>query len=337
MVSMKDIARRCNVSVATVSKALNGYSDIGKAKREEIQEAAKEMGYFPNSSARALKTNRTYDLGILFSDNLNSGLTHDYFAAILDSFKVTAEEKGYDITFTSMGMVANRRMSYYEHCRYRGLDGVVIANIDYTTPEVMELVRSSLPVVTVDFTFDGRIAIVSDNVRGMRELVDHVCSKGHRKIAYIHGDDNAVTRDRVSSFQRALDRHGIRVPDQYLIPCRYRDIKGTEQATEQILKLPDLPTCIFFPDDYSTVGGLSALRKAGLRIPDDISIVGYDGIPMAAAMDPSLTTMRQDTRTVGRRAAEELISLIENPRTTQVRKYLVGGELVEGSSVRQMA
>ena len=337
MVSMKDIARRCNVSVATVSKALNGYSDIGKAKREEIQEAAKEMGYFPNSSARALKTNRTYDLGILFSDNLNSGLTHDYFAAILDSFKVTAEEKGYDITFTSMGMVANRRMSYYEHCRYRGLDGVVIANIDYTTPEVMELVRSSLPVVTVDFSFDGRIAIVSDNVRGMRELVDHVCAKGHRKIAYIHGDDNAVTRDRVSSFQRALDRHGIRVPDQYLIPCRYRDIKGTEQATEQILKLPDLPTCIFFPDDYSTVGGLSALRKAGLRIPDDISIVGYDGIPMAAAMDPSLTTMRQDTRTVGRRAAEELISLIENPRTTQVRKYLVGGELVEGSSVRQMA
>ena len=94
------------MSVATVSKALNGYSDIGQKKRDEICQVAKEMGYFPNSSARALKTNRTYDLGILFSDNLHSGLTHDYFAAILDSFKVTAEESGYDITFTSMNMVA---------------------------------------------------------------------------------------------------------------------------------------------------------------------------------------------------------------------------------------
>ena len=127
MVSMKDIARKCQVSVATVSKALNGYSDIGKEKREEILQAAKEMGYFPNSSARALKTNRTYNLGILFSDNLHSGLTHDYFAAIIESFKVTAEEKGYDITFTTMNStVANRKMTYYEHCRYRGLDGVVI-------------------------------------------------------------------------------------------------------------------------------------------------------------------------------------------------------------------
>ena len=172
MVSMKDIAKRCNVSVATVSKALNGYSDIGKAKREEIQAVAKEMGYFPNSSARALKTNRSYDLGILFADNLHSGL-----------FKVTAESKGYDITFTSMNMVANRRMSYYEHCRYRGLDGVVIANIDFTTSEVLELVRSSLPVVTIDFVFDGRVAIVSDNVKGMKDLVDYAVSMGHRKIA----------------------------------------------------------------------------------------------------------------------------------------------------------
>lgn len=242
MVSMKDIAKRCNVSVATVSKALNGYSDIGKAKREEIQAAAKEMGYFPNSSARALKTNRSYDLGILFSDNLHSGLTHDYFAAILDSFKVTAESKGYDITFTSMNMVANRRMSYYEHCRYRGLDGVVIANIDFTTSEVLELVRSALPVVTIDYVFDGRVAIVSDNVRGMKDLVDYAVSMGHRKIAYIHGDNNSVTRDRLSSFHRALARYNIMAPDSYIRASRYRDGETTEKRMEELLDLPDRPT-----------------------------------------------------------------------------------------------
>ncbi len=337
MVSMKDIASKCGVSVATVSKALNGYSDIGKRKREEIQAVAKEMGYFPNSSARALKTNRSYDLGILFSDNLHSGLTHDYFAAILDSFKVTAEESGYDITFTSMNMIANRRMSYYEHCRYRGLDGVVIANIDFTTPEVLELVRSSLPVVTIDFTFDGRIAIVSDNVKGMKDLVDYVCSLGHTKIAYIHGDENSVTRDRLSSFHRALYYHGITAPDEYILKSRYRDGETTMRRMEELLSLPDRPTCVFTPDDFSAVGAYHAVQEAGLRVPEDISIVGYDGIPMSQALFPKLTTLRQDTKQIGKKAAQELISLIETPKTTLIEKCLIEGELVEGGSVMNLA
>ncbi len=336
MVSMKDIAARCGVSVATVSKALNGYSDIGQKKRDEICEVAKELGYFPNSSARALKTNRTYDLGILFSDNLHSGLTHDYFAAILDSFKVTAEEKGYDITFTSMNMVANRRMSYYEHCRYRGLDGVVIANIDFTTPEVLELVRSSLPVVTIDYTFDGRIAVVSDNVKGMRDLVDYVCSMGHKKIAYIHGDDNSVTRDRVSSFHRALYQHGISIPDSYILKSRYRDGETTMHRMEELLALEDRPTCVFTPDDFSAVGAYHAVQEAGLRVPDDISIVGYDGIPMSQALFPKLTTLRQNTKQIGKDAAEELIALIETPKTTLIEKRLIEGELLEGGSVLKL-
>ncbi len=333
---MKDIAARCNVSVATVSKALNGYSDIGKKKREEIQAAAKEMGYFPNSSARALKTNRTYDLGILFADNLHSGLTHDYFAAILDSFKVTAESRGYDITFTSMSMVANRRMSYYEHCRYRGLDGVVIANIDFTTPEVLELVRSNLPVVTIDFIFDGRVAIVSDNVKGMSDLVDYVCSMGHRKIAYIHGDNNSVTRDRVSSFHRSLYAHGINIPDQYIRKSRYRDGDMTMEKMKELLALKDRPTCVFTPDDFSAVGAYHAVQEAGLRIPDDISIVGFDGIPMAQALYPKLTTLKQDTRLIGQRAAQELISLIESPKTTLIDKILIEGQVLEGGSVARI-
>lgn len=337
MVSMKDIAKRCNVSVATVSKALNGYSDIGKQKREEIQAVAKEMGYFPNSSARALKTNRSYDLGILFSDSLHSGLTHDYFAAILDSFKVTAEERGYDITFTSMNMVANRRMSYYEHCRYRGLDGVVIANIDFTTPEVLELVRSTLPVVTVDFTFDGRIAVVSDNVKGMKDLVDYVCRKGHRRIAYIHGDENSVTRDRLSSFHRALYYHGISVPDSYICKSRYRDVDTTRKRAEELLALPERPTCIFTPDDFSAVGAYHAAQEAGLRVPEDISFVGYDGIPISQALYPKLTTMRQDTKQIGEKAARKLISLIETPKTTLIEKWLIDGTFVEGGSVQDLS
>jgi len=336
MVSMKDIAKQCNVSVATVSKALNGYSDIGKEKRAEIQKAAREMGYFPNSSARALKTNRTYNLGILFADAAQSGLTHDYFAAILDSFKTVAEGRGYDITFTTMSTVANRRMSYYEHCRYRGLDGVVIACIDFDTPEVQELIRSNLPVVTIDHVFDGRISVISDNVKGMRDLTEFVCRNGHRKIAYVHGDPTSVTRDRVSSFHRTLSRHGIEVPDEYLQEGRYRSVSETERATEYLLNLPDRPTCIMFPDDFAAVGGLNAIHRHGLRIPEDISVTGYDGLTLSGILDPPLTTYHQDTEQIGRRAAEQLISLIERPKTTLIEKILVEGNLVAGRSVRNL-
>ena len=116
MVSMKEIAKQCNVSVATVSKALNGYSDIGEETKNYILRTASEMGYLPNSSARALKTKRTFNLGVLFVDEARSGLTHDYFNRVLESFKSTAEAKGYDITFTS-GNVSGKRMTYLEHCR----------------------------------------------------------------------------------------------------------------------------------------------------------------------------------------------------------------------------
>lgn len=167
---MKDIAKQCNVSVASVSKALNGYSDISEETRQLILKTASEMGYLPNSSARALKTRRSYNLGVLFVDEAMSGLTHDYFNHVLESFKRTAESRGYDITFTS-GNLSGQHLSYYEHCRYRGVDGVVIACINFFTEEVQRLVQSEIPVVTIDHVFDGRIAVVSNNIQGDRKSV----------------------------------------------------------------------------------------------------------------------------------------------------------------------
>lgn len=335
MVSMKDIAKRCGVSIATVSKALNGYSDIGQQKKQEIQRVADEMGYLPNSSARALKTKRTYNLGILFADKARSGLTHDYFAAIMESFKVTAEARGYDITFTNCNLPGRAR-NYYEHCRYRGLDGVVIACIDFYTPEAQELIRSSLPIVTIDHVFDGRIAIISDNVKGMSELARYVCGQGHRRIAYIHGRDSSVTRGRLSSFYRTMEEFGVEIPDEYIREAAYRDTEATERLTKELLDLPQPPTCILYPDDFSAIGGINAIRERGLRIPEDISIAGYDGITISRILEPQLTTIEQDTKTIGRVAAEQLIHLIECPKTTVIENIVVGGRLLPGSSVRRL-
>lgn len=336
MVSLKDISKVCGVSVATVSKALNNHKDIGEETREHIKKVAKEMGYFPNLSARALKTNKTYGIGVLFMDEAMSGLTHDYFSGVLDSFKRTAEKSGYDITFINNCKEQERSMSYLEHSRYRGFDGVVLACIDFSAPEVVELVQSDIPVVTIDHIFNDRIAVISDNVAGIRDLLEFIYHKGHRKIAYIHGADSAVTRNRLSSFYRTAEKLGLEVREEYIREAEYRDTKKTYSITNELLDMDEPPTCIIYPDDFAAFGGINAIRERGMDIPGDVSVAGYDGILAARHLEPRLTTVRQDTEQIGCVAARQLISLIERPRTTLVEQIVIPGKVEEGKSVARI-
>ena len=336
MASLKDISKICGVSVATVSKALNDHKDIGEETKANIRRVAKEMGYSPNLSARALKTNRTYGIGVLFVDEAQSGLTHDYFSSVLDSFKRTAEKSGYDITFINSCKNRPDRMSYLEHSRYRGFDGVVIACIDFHDPEVMELIQSDLPVVTIDHLFNNRIAVVSDNVNGMRQLFTYIYKKGHRKIAYIHGEDTSVTQNRLSSFYKTAKELGVEIPDEYVREAAYRDTKEAYKKTMELLDLPDPPTCILYPDDFASFGGINAIQARGLRIPEDISVAGYDGIRVARHIEPKLTTLRQDTELIGHEPAKNLINLIEEPKSTLIQVITIGGEVLEGHSVKDL-
>lgn len=335
MVSLKDISKKCGVSIATVSKALNNHSDISEATKERIIKVAREMGYYPNSFARALKTNRTYNLGVLFVDEAQSGLTHEYFAHVLDSFKVEAESRGYDITFINKHM-GLKKMSYYEHSKYRGVDGVVIACIDFNDPDVLELINSDLPVVTIDHVFNNRTAIISDNVKGMKDLITYIYNMGHRKIAYIHGADSSVTQNRVGSFYKTCSELKIKIPDAYVKSGIYHDAKTTYRLTKELLSLKDRPTCIIFPDDFSCVGGINAIKEMGLSIPEDISVAGYDGILLSQVLDPKITTVKQDTETLGKSAAIKLIEAIENPKASIIERVVVEGYLIQGESVKDI-
>lgn len=333
MVSMKDIARRCGVSVATVSKALNGQPDIGEETRKRISEVAKEMGYMTNAAARALKTNRTYNLGVLLIDESRSGLSHEYFASMLESFKNEAEKRGYDITFINKN-AGGKSTSYLRHCQYRGVDGVIVACIDFTDERIQELVDGPIPVVTIDHVFENRIAVISDNTSGVAELVRYAYNKGHRKIAFLHGEKIAVTQRRLEGFHKACAELGLEIPEEYIRECVYHDTDRCFEETEKLLDLPDPPTCIIFPDDFSYIGGWHSIRGRGLMIPGDISTMGYDGIQLAKSM--KLTTYSQNTTELGRMAVEKLVSLIEHPKTTTIERIVIPGCLMEGNTVKQI-
>ncbi len=335
MVTIKMIAARSGYSVATVSKALNGAQDISADTAAKIRKIASSMGYMPNAAARALKTTRSYSLGVLFEDATNAGLTHPFFSQILESFKHRAQELGYDIGFVS-NRLGGREISYTGHARYRNFDGVVVASVGYDAPEVMELAASGIPLVTIDYSFHQWGSVLSDNISGIKELVEYVHGLGHRRIAFIHGEVTAVTRSRLASFHKTCQTLGLSIPPEYIVPGIYHDADSSAAATKGLMSLADPPTCILYPDDVSYIGGRNELKKMGLSIPSDISAAGYDGIETGQLMTPSLTTVRQGAREMGRLAAEELVRAVEDGKAYIPQLHVVPGELLPGETVGRL-
>lgn len=336
MIKIKDIAAKCGVSIATVSKALNGGPDVSTATQKKIKKIAEQMGYIPNGNARALKTHSSNNIGILFFDKTQSGLEHEYFSLILNSVKMAAEEEGFDITFVS-NRVGESTLTYYQHALYRNLDGVILACVDYNEPEILELVNSNIPLVTIDHISDNKAAVLSDNSKGMADIMNYVYSKGHRKIAFIHGEMTEVTKSRLESFYKAAADFKLTIPKDYVKEGVFHLPKASGHAVRELLALEDRPTCILFPDDYSLLGGLTEIEKHGLRVPEDISIVGYDGIKLSRLLRPRLTTYVQNTGDIGKYAVKKLVEIIHNNNGPSVIEHtIVRGVLQEGETVKDI-
>ena len=335
MITIKDISKECSVSPATVSKALNGYTDISEETRALVLETARRLHYVPNKAAQLLKTKQSHSIGVLFVDKTMSGLTHEYFSAVLDGLRIEAEKQGYDITLIGRSDEPGA-LSYVERCRQRGIDGVVIASVDFTNPAVRELALSGIPVVTIDYQYEGVCAIMSDNEEGPYELVKHLAELGHKRIAFIHGERTLVTEKRIEGYRRAMEEFHCDLREEYLVEGRYHDPESSGRATRTLMALDDRPTAILFSDDYSYLGGATELEKQGMRIPDDISAVGYDGIYMSTVLRPRLTTWFQDAKAIGHASVERLIEVIDHPDTCSRESIKVSGKMLKGCTTKSL-
>ncbi len=332
MVTLKDIARECQVSFSTVSKALKGSPEISYETTEFIQKKAREMGYHPNIAARSLRTNRTYDIGVIFEDKTGAGFQHQYFATIISGIQKVAFSKGYEMTFVSGDSTKN--YDYYAHALARNYDGVAILSCDYNSSGIKQLVQSEIPTVTLDYFYDmEHSAVMSDYTAGIEELLEYVISCGHKKIAMVHGEKTWVTEQRVQAFKTICQKHGIETPSDYFAEGLYHDPVTSSAATEVFISLDEPPTCIFYPDDYAALGGIRELASHGYTPGKDISIVGYDGIKLTSMMIPPLTTYEQNGEIIGRTMAEALLSKIEDPDNYAPKKEMVTGRIIHGGTV----
>jgi len=332
MTTLKEIAARCGCSVATVSKALNGMPDIGAETAQKIRDIANEMGYVPNAAARTLKTSRSHTIGIMLFLHGENVWLHDHFARVAAGIHEELEAAGYDatpVTCTDEHLTGH----YLEYCRHRGYDGVVVMSGTFQEDGMQELIDSSIPLVTIDYAFAQHSAIFMDHAQGMVDLVKHVHAKGHRRIAYVYGEEGAVAHVRLNGFLDACRQLHVDVPPEYIKAAHYRDLESAARATHELMALPEPPTCILYPDDYACVGGMNALMDMGLRIPEDISVAGYDGIPLSHLLRPKLTTVLQDGREQGRTAGRELLRALRSPKGFQPQHIVLPCSLVPGESV----
>lgn len=330
MVTIKMVAERCGLSIGAVSKALNGQPGVSVERAEEVRRIAQEMGYYPNSAARTLRMNRSYNIGLLF----NNEMQHEFFSVVLGGIREEAERKDYDVTF--LRNHGTNIDSFYDHAKYRQCDGVIIVQGDFDLQSVQRLVESELPVVSIDNVYNGRTAIISDNVVAMQEVVRFLHEQGHRRIAFVHGEDGAVTRQRLAGFYRACRELDIKVPPEYVIPARYHEPRDSGLATRQLLSLRNPPTCILYPDDTCYLGGKSEIERQGLSVPGDISCFGYDGIQIASLLRPKLSTYCQPALEIGITAARELIAAIENPKFYVPQVISISGQIQPGDTVQNL-
>ncbi|WP_058485562.1 LacI family DNA-binding transcriptional regulator [Defluviitalea phaphyphila] len=331
MITIYDIAKKVGCSSATVSKALNNYPDVNPKTKEKIIKTAKEMGYIPNSQAQFLTKKKTWNIGVLFEVETDKGITHYFFAEILQSFKEYAEAAGYDLTFVSR-KIGKDKLSFLEYVRRRRCDGVIITSFDYKNKQILELINSSIPVVVIDYNYSNVSGVFSKNYRGMELLTQYLIDLGHREIVYIHGTINDyVTGARVKGFKDTLRKNNIILNNNNLVEGMYYDRKTTQDKVFEILKRDHIPTAIIFSDDYAAVGGIKVIKELGYKIPKDISVAGFDGIELGEMVYPRLTTIKQNTKLIGKSAAKRLIEIIETKDFTKKDIY-VDVELIKGKS-----
>ncbi|MCA0985160.1 LacI family transcriptional regulator [Halobacillus yeomjeoni] len=335
MVTIYHIAKATGYSPSTVSKVLNNYTDVNLKTKKKILDAVEELGYLPNSHARSLTTKKSWIIGVVFVESLGIGVKHPFFNAVIESFRQHVEIEGYDLLFASRN-ISNKQKSYLDYFTYRGVDGVVIVSSTYEDEQVQELINSRLPSVVIDLKSDKSCVVYSDNVRGSFDAVQYLHSLGHRKIAHIAGHSSTFAGlQRLKGFVEVMKKLELPVPEDYIVNGEYFSRDSGYVAMKKLLKLKNPPSAIYAAGDNLAIGAMVAIREAGLGVPEDFSVIGFDDIELSEMFQPSLTTIRQQTELIGKKSGELLLHQI-NTRMKNVESVVVPVELMVRSSCRSI-
>ena len=300
--TIRDVARASRVSIATVSRVFNDSSLVSAATRRRVAAAATRLRYWPNGIARSLITSRSYTLGAFLPD-----LHGEFFSEVIHGVDLAARERGFHLLVSRTSSGAEELTATLRSMRGR-VDGLIIMAPELDADELRR-VSGSARVVLVNpkRPVPGLSSISIANLEGAHAVVLHLIGLGHRRIATITGPErNTDSRQRLEGYRRAMADHNLPVPRELELSGDFSEHSGYE-AAGALLRLSPRPTAVFVANDYMAVGALGAFHDAGLRVPEDVAVAGFDDIPLARYLTPPLTTAHVDMLRLGQRAVERLL------------------------------
>ncbi|MBZ5581862.1 MAG: LacI family transcriptional regulator [Acidobacteriia bacterium] len=329
-VRMKDIAQELGVSVVTVSKVLRNHSDIGEETRQRVLKLMKDLNYQPNFAARALVTGRTYTVGLVVPD-----LVHPFFAEVAKGLSSSLRKRGYSLILASSEEDPELEAQEIGRLLARRLDAIVIASTQGTAESFRRIEEQKTPYVLVDRRFAGlRANFVGVDDEAVGELAtEHLVSVGCRRVAHIRGPEVSTALGRLEGYRRALGRHHLGPLPNY-VPAATAGDEDSEArgraAMRELLQLDPRPDGVFCYNDPTAMGAMNTILGAGLRIPEDIAVIGCGNVHYDPSLRVPLSSIDQQSAAIGERAAKLALSLIESksgrPRSVILEPKLVARE-----------
>jgi LacI family transcriptional regulator len=338
-VTLKDIAKKLGITVSTVSRALKGYPDISPDTKKAVTELAKQLHYRPNPIALSLRKNRSNIIGVLIPE-----IVHYFFSTVISGIIETADEAGYSV------ILCQTNESYEREVRDAGallasrVDGLLISLANDTNhyAHLEEFLEYKVPIVLYDKICDAldTSKVLVDDFEGAFHAVEHLIVQGCKRIAYLHGPQTTHTSiERLRGYTEALKKYGLSIEDSLIYHCAKVTFEEGFEHAQKMMQMSQPPDAIFGITDLVAIGALSAVRKNGWRVPEDIAIVGFSDWQMCQVVEPTLTSVHQPGFEMGKIATQILlneIELVHNDKiTVPTTKVLKTHLIVRESSVRQ--
>lgn len=322
---IRDVAQHAKVSIATVSRTINGVPTVDKELARRVWAAIEELNYFPNTQARALVSGRTRLVGLLVSE-----ITNPFFPELIQGFEDVAVENGYEILIGSTNYDPERMSLCVRRMIERSVEGVAVMTFGVEQPLLEELASRHVPMVFVDAGPEGELvrSLVVDYRKGIHEGVQHLAVLGHREFGYISGSlHHRSSQLRKAAFLEALGTIGVAPKKEWIVEGDHT-LDGGMRSMEALMAAGPLPTALVCSNDMTAIGAMRVLNKAGLRVPEDVSMIGFDDIHLAEFVNPPLTTVRMSRNDLARAAFNALRSIAEgqeqpgHPRSWKVTTAL---------------
>jgi LacI family fructose operon transcriptional repressor len=305
----KDVASRAGVSIATVSRVVNGLPNVRPELRRRVLRVVKRLNYQPSRAAQRLRAKRSRVIGLVISD-----IQNPFFTSVVRGAEDAAYERGYSLVLCDSDEDPEKERLYVDVMRAEGVAGVILATTSEALSHIRNLLAHNIPIVAIDRRIkDRRVdSVLVANAKGAFLAVEHLLSLGHRRICMVSMRSIPTGHERQAGYLRALRKYGVRGA-RSLIRLGVPKPEGGYKLARELLDLEPRPTALFVDNNMMMLGALEAIRESGLRVPEELSVVGFDDMPWATLLHPPLTTVAQPTNELGRRAVEDLLERLDQP------------------------